>query len=344
MKPSVNKLLMPKFSHIYIEERAFSYPDTENILSRFPQAAKIPIGHYKDIFSRHNQNYRLQKQSQNLILAVKEPPFLYPGALVCQDFGNHHFYYTSPVLNCLYDCEYCYLQGMYPSANLVVFVNTEDFFREIDTRLADHPLYLSISYDTDLLALEPLLGLCERWIQFTHERPLLTIEIRTKSAAFKSICHLPPSDRIILAWTLSPEPIAADYEHGTPPLKKRLKALKKAGELGWKLRLCFDPLIYVPNWQEYYQEAVAQTFQTLSKTTITDASIGVFRVSSGYLKKMRRQSPESLILHYPYESDQGVCHYGKDLSYEMTAFMKQQLKPYLSEKQLFLWSEHIKED
>ena len=36
------------------------------------------------------------------------------------------------MFNCIYDCDYCYLQGMYPSANIVVFVNHEDFFDAVD--------------------------------------------------------------------------------------------------------------------------------------------------------------------------------------------------------------------
>ena len=35
-------------------------------------------------------------------------------------------------MNCVFDCEYCYLKGMYPSANLVVFVNLEDIFAEVE--------------------------------------------------------------------------------------------------------------------------------------------------------------------------------------------------------------------
>lgn len=35
------------------------------------------------------------------------------------------------MMNCIFDCEYCYLKGMYPSGNLVVFVNLEDILRSL---------------------------------------------------------------------------------------------------------------------------------------------------------------------------------------------------------------------
>ena len=36
------------------------------------------------------------------------------------------------MLNCIYDCNYCFLQGMFNSANYLVFVNYEDYFKEIE--------------------------------------------------------------------------------------------------------------------------------------------------------------------------------------------------------------------
>ena len=59
-------------------------------------------------------------------------------------------------MNCIYDCEYCYLKGMYQSAHLVIFVNLEDIFAEVKKIIAQHEMYLCVSYDTDLLALEEI--------------------------------------------------------------------------------------------------------------------------------------------------------------------------------------------
>ena len=57
--------------------------------------------------------------------------FFYEGAPVCQDFGNTNFYYCSTMMNCIYDCSYCYLKGMYPSGHMVLFVNIEDTWKNL---------------------------------------------------------------------------------------------------------------------------------------------------------------------------------------------------------------------
>lgn len=111
-----------------METRALSHPRTIQLLKHFSKAKIIEIKHYKDVFNRRHQNFIVQKNSPALILALKEEPFLYPGAPVCQNFNQKYFYYTSCVMNCIFDCQYCYLQGMYPSANLVFFCESRGYF------------------------------------------------------------------------------------------------------------------------------------------------------------------------------------------------------------------------
>ena len=41
--------------------------------------------------------------------------------------------------NCLYDCSYCFLQGLYSSADYVVFVNYEDFLEDIIQKSKENP-------------------------------------------------------------------------------------------------------------------------------------------------------------------------------------------------------------
>ena len=141
--------------------------------------------HYKDVFCRSRQDYVRQHAAQNLILAAKHGELLYPGAPVCQNFGNEHFYYTSCVMNCVFDCEYCYLKGMYPSANLVVFVNLEDIFCGSGKRDLPRTRSTCACPTTRiLLALEHLTGYAARWIEFVRRMNTggqrLRIELRTK--------------------------------------------------------------------------------------------------------------------------------------------------------------------
>ena len=244
---SVEYSLWNNFSHLYIENAAFDYPFTQRVRDRFPNAQVIEIEDYKTVFSRPKQHFQAQKGSMKLILAVKKDRFLYDGSGHSQNFSLKNFYYNTLMINCVYNCDYCYLQGMYPSANIVAFVNLEDYFLATSRGIRDRgkpsqPFYLCISYDTDLLAFESIIPYCQAWIEFVHKQSDLLVEIRTKSAAYRSISKLFPTEQVILAWTLSPETVVKHYEHGTPPLRNRLDAAKSAMDDGWPVRLCFDPI------------------------------------------------------------------------------------------------------
>lgn len=325
------------FSHIYIESEAYAYKETRHILSQFPNAKTIQIGHYKDVFCRRNQQYVQQKQAPSLILAVKKQNLIYKGAPVCQDFGNKHFYYTSNIMNCVFDCEYCYLQGMYPSGHIVIFVNIQDIFDEVEKLLKKHPVYLCISYDTDLLAMESITGYGKTWIDFATKHPDLTIEIRTKCSNYHLLTQIKPIPNVILAWTISPEPIIAAWEHKTASMEKRLSAAKKAAEDGWRIRLCFDPILYCHDWKSLYRDMVTKTFCDLKTDQVFDVSIGVFRVSKDYLKRMRKLRPASSVLQYPFAIEAGVYDYGKDLSLEMIHYVKSIVEEYVPEDKIFIW-------
>ena len=111
---------------IYVEEDVLDHPRTHAISERHPSAVKIPISRYGEVFNRNQQSFRLQKRKPSLIVAAKRPPHVL-SAPDGYGIGSHQNYYFSHVLNCLYDCRYCFLQGMYRSAHYVVFVNYEDF-------------------------------------------------------------------------------------------------------------------------------------------------------------------------------------------------------------------------
>ena len=74
-------------------------------------------------------------------------------------------------------------------------------------------IYLCVSYDADLVAIESLTGFVREWIAFTKKHENLTIEIRTKSGRCDLWSNYEACDRVIIAYTVSPQRVAAEYEH-----------------------------------------------------------------------------------------------------------------------------------
>lgn len=337
MKNLKDNYFNPFFSHIYVEKSVRNHVRTQKILTKFPSAEMIEIQHYKDVFCRSRQNHPLQHRSQKLILAARQGSLLYEGAPVCQSFGNQYFYYVSCVMNCIFDCEYCYLKGMYPSANIVVFVNLEDIFAEVERMLKNHPVYLCVSYDTDLLALEQIIGYAQEWYVFAAKHNNLKIEIRTKCANSSFVHSVTPTPRVIYAFTLSPQTVIEAFEHHTPSLTERLSCAAELIRAGCPVRLCFDPMIYVPDWQQHYEKMLEQIYHMIDMKKIVDVSVGTFRISQDYLKNMRKQEPDSAVIWFPFQKEDGYCHYPDELMEQMEYFLTQRLEEQIPKENIFRW-------
>ena len=302
---------LPDFSHIYIESKAQGFNLTKKCIRNFPKAKIIEISDYKSIFNRPRQDFQTQKQSMKLILAIKKPPYIYKGTDILQDGGYKNFYYNTPMLNCLYNCSYCFLQGMYSSANIVVFVNEIDMQAAVKNEIVkrvhkDQPLMLSISYNTDLMAFENILPITKNWIQFAKLNLDLNLEIRTKSGLYHSIKDIESSDQIVLAWTLSPDKVVRKYELNTPPLSKRISAIKLALKDGWKVRLCFDPILYYNNWENDYLELFNKVKSSLNLDQVLDITVGTFRMSNDYFNRIRKSKPNSGLFYQNYKNENGI--------------------------------------
>ena len=338
--PEINKKkisLNNRFSHIYVEKKILDNKNTLEILSKFKDAKIIEIDNYKEIFSSNNQDFHLQKLGQNLILASNKPNMIYEGAVVCEDFENDNFYYTSSIINCIYDCEYCYLQGVYSSGNIVIFVDIEKVFEEVEELYNKlKSLYLCVSYDTDLLAIENICAFSEKWYNFIKDKKDLKIELRTKSENIDKFLNLDVLDNFIIAFTLSPEEIALKNEKYTANFKNRVKAIKELQNKGWKVRICIDPLIYTDDFEKNYSEMIEYLFSEIDKNKVIDVSIGVFRTSKEYLKKMRNQNKKSEILYYPFECVNGVYTYSDKLKSYMIDFIKEKFLKYININKIYI--------
>ncbi|HAK58299.1 MAG TPA: DNA repair photolyase [Lachnospiraceae bacterium] len=321
-----------RITDIYIERAALDRPMTERIRGYFSKTVDKEHTHtvdsYKDVFYHPSDG-------RALILAVKRDHFVMKGAPVCQSFDEEHFYYTSSVMNCIYDCEYCYLKGMFPSSHMVIYVDPEDTFAEVDELLKKHRVYLCISYDTDLMAIESMTGCISLWNDYVSSREGLRIECRTKCARTDIWDRLTPNDSFIYAYTLSPDPVINAHEHGTPSLTERLDCIKAAIERGFTVRLCFDPMIYMPGWKDIYRDMFAKVKKSIELDRIRDVSIGSFRISDSYLRSMRKKLPGSALIRFPFDNAGGVYRYPSYIADEMISLAYDELSGEISPDKIF---------
>ncbi|MBM4207181.1 MAG: DNA photolyase [Gammaproteobacteria bacterium] len=322
---------------IYIEDAVRSHPRVQAIVARYADARVIHCERYGEIFNPKAQNFRLQKQKPALILAEKHKNFVLPTP-ASYGIGAQNNYYFSHMLNCLYDCRYCFLQGMYQSAHFVLFINYEDFqdgIRAVCQNNADQAVHFFSGYDCDSLALEPVSGFAEAFLPFFAQLPNAWLELRTKSTQTRSLLNRTPLPRCIVAFSLSPDELAGKLEHKAPPLQRRLEAINKLQKQGWLIGLRFDPVIYQSNYQQQYNTLFQQVFSLIDLELLHSVSLGLFRLPESFFKNMLKLYPDEKLFASPLQQHGGMMSYRQELEQNMMQYCTEQLLTYIPSNKLF---------
>lgn len=323
---------------IYLEKNIAHHPRTVRILQQFNEKNIhiIECNHYKEVFNPKSQNFRIQKQQPALILAEKKGTRVFPSPPGF-GIGGEKNYYFSHMLNCLYDCRYCFLQGMYSSANYVVFVNYEDFMNEIIhiSQAADSPVYFFSGYDCDSLAYEPVTHFIKEFLPFFQPLKNAVLELRTKSTNIKTLLQQEPFAHCVVAFSMTPEEISRDVEHKVPPLPKRLQAMQEVAEKGWRIGLRFDPLIHHPEFTSLYQNLIASIFQRISAKHLHSISIGPLRFPEKMYQKIVKLYPQDALLAHPLYRQGNVFSYRDKVEQSMKNYIYDLLKKHVDQTLLF---------
>ncbi len=322
--------------NIYIEETVKNHPKTEEILRRFPNATTTACEHYGNIFNNTSQNFRLQKIQPSLILAKKhnnrvlETPEGY-------GIGGSHNYYFSHMLNCLYDCRYCFLQGMYRSAHYVVFVNYEDFINDIETTSKKHnlPSWFFSGYDCDSLAMEPVTGFMDYALDRFSIMQKAHLEIRTKSTQIRTLLDRPALDNTVIAYSFTPEEIAEKHEHKVPSVSKRINAAAKLQQAGWNIGLRLDPLIDTPTFQQDYAALLGQLFNRLDAERIHSISYGAFRLPKDFFKRIVKLYPREELFAGELTENSPMVSYPETKEQQHRQYLENELAKYIDGSKIF---------
>lgn len=321
---------------LYIEHDVAEHPRVLEIQRRFPKVPRIPIHRYGQVFNRGGQSFRLQKRRPSLILAQKVGQRVLPTPPGYGIGGERNFYF-SHMLNCLYDCRYCFLQGMYRSAHYVLFVNYEETYDDIAALTAEssEPSWFFSGYDCDSLAFEGVSGFVASALPVFRRLSTAHLELRTKSLHLRPLLDSEAWERCVVAFSLTPQEVSEEWEHGVPQLSRRLQAMSALQERGWPIGLRFDPLIYSEDFQRRYQRLFQQVFEHLRGEAVHSVSFGPFRLPTGFFKRLEKQHGDAALLAGPLEQVDGMVSYRRDLEAQMVAWVQQELRAYVPEEVFF---------
>lgn len=304
---------------------------------QFPQAEQILCERYGDLFNRRAQNFRLQKRNPAVVLGHKHEGIVLdiPNGF---GIGGERNFYFSHMLNCVYDCRYCFLQGMYQSAHYIIFVNFEDFEEALVASARADPVrqshYFS-GYDCDSLAFDHVTEFVDYFRPVFERLDNAWLELCTKSVQIRSLEQRTPTERVIVAFSLSPADVVDAFEHKTPTLERRIAAMARLAELGWKLGIRFDPLIYHDAYQRSYSTLFEHVFSRISVRQVHSVTLGVLRFPKEMFNRIVHLYPDERLFAGPLETGSAHVSYRHDLQREMHDFCRHALLRLIPEEMLF---------
>ncbi len=288
------------WNKIYVEEDLIESPRVQSILGKLNQSP-ILIKNFDDIWGKSKKPYLHKRDSLNLFLAHKKGQLLKlaPDAYGTQ--GEPHYYFIH-AYNCIYECQYCYLQGYFNSPDIVLFVNHEEIIQKMQETLDAHPegrVWFHAGEFSDSLALTHLTGELELYHEFCQRNPRAMIELRTKSVNTKELLKLAPLSNFIVSFSLSPQKMGKTIDLKTPSTAARMKVMDELNQKGFSLAAHFDPIIYQEDFKQQYFELL-KTLQDLKLTQkLLYLSLGVVRFTKDVYREVERNYPDSPIHSTP---------------------------------------------
>lgn len=280
------------FNTVYLEKEIENHFRVQEILKKISFHRVISIDRYSEIFNRKNQDFLIQKKNPALILAKKYGKFIQK--IKPQSGILENNYYFSPLLNCPFDCEYCFLKGFFRSAFFVLFVNYEDFKEEIDK--VDTSFFFS-GYDSDSLALDHITELFFQYYEW-FKKSTNFIELRTKSINIQNLLKKEPIKNMVIAFSLNTKKIVNRFERA-PDLSQRLNAISTLSKLGWQIGIRFDPLILYEGCEKDYIQLFEEVFSIGDLHSIT---LGALRYPKSCFKNFYERE-KNILLSNLFEHD-----------------------------------------
>lgn len=212
------------------------------------------------------------------------------------DYGPHfpeQSFAVKEALGCPLECEYCFVKSHF-TEDIIIYTNTDKIISEmkwVSEKYGDGIKFYLGEFSEPLIvgrysdALSDILSFV-RWKK-------VSIEIRTKWSDLTLLEGVEPVETAVIAWSFIPERVRVQVEKGTPSIQERIEALSKAKEIGWKVGVRLEPLVYYESWEEDYEELLKDLCDVVEGM---DIGMGPLRLTSKIKERIHRLHPDSILL------------------------------------------------
>ena len=294
-------------SEIIIHEAVREDPITKHILSQctdlelsvkyVPNSKPETIRDASEMLSREHDSILHSIGTGKFVMHIAEASNTVLDTFVMEDPRMMCPEFEKLVLSsngCFYNCDWCFLKGTYRANQNYITVRVQyDKIKNMLTKrlkTATAPVMFDTGEMADSLSMEHLTKSGQELIPWFAEQEHGRMYMLTKSTNVEPILKLKHNKHTVLAWSINATIVSNWFELGAPKPLERLHAAKLAQKAGYPIRIRLDPIIPVPNWQQYYSGIIKSIFEEIKPERIT---LGTLRFE-GQFYRMR-----DVILSHP---------------------------------------------
>ena len=275
-------MFLPK--QILYEKNVENYELGRELLEKYKDIPKMIIENHNNIPEmRGKQNCEFVDMKKNLIIGIRKTHKFVPN----HKTSDFLVPYTSS--GCTAMCMYCYLVCNYNKCSyLRLFVNREDMLSKIIkvANQSDKELTFEIGSNSDLILENTITNNLEWTIPKFAQNNKGYLTFPTKFDMVESILNLEHNNRVIVRMSVNPSIIIQKVELGTSSLEKRVEAVNKLKDAGYKVGILIAPIILIDNWQDKYEKLIIYLKEKLNDNVKKDVFFELIFMTYSYVHKM----------------------------------------------------------
>jgi spore photoproduct lyase len=315
------------FDRLFIESDCLNHSTSQKIIKQTGLSPET-IDTVENFWGKKQKPYLDKRTNLNLYIGKKRGTKIKEAPPAYGTRDDLHYYFIH-AYNCIYECQYCYLQGYFKTPDIVLFINHDEIIFEMEELLktkTNQKIWFHAGEFSDSLALSHLTGELDLYHDFLSRNPNARIELRTKSANIKSLLHLAPIPNLFVSYSLASEESSKIYDLKTPGIKARLKSMGELSRLGFHLGVHLDPIIFSQNIENEYFELIQSLKSEVLIDQIAYISLGVVRFTKEVYSEVEKNYPQSP-LHATtlIKSFDHKVRYPKPMRFRIMNFIKTEL-------------------
>ena len=322
---------------IFFEKNIQEYELGKQLLEKYKEVPKIEIENHNNIEEMRNKsNKEFIDMKRNLIIGVRKTHKFVEN----HKTSDYLVPYTSS--GCTAACMYCYLVCNYNKCSyLRIFVNREEMMEKIirTSEKSEKELTFEIGSNSDLILENTITGNLPWTIENFKNSKKGTLTFPTKFDMVEDLLNIDHQGKVIIRMSVNPELIINKVEFGTSRLRKRIEAINKLKEAGYKVGILIAPVILVDNWKTLYTELIKQLSMQLTENVKRDLFFEIIFMTYSYVHtKINEQAFPDAINLYDKEMmtgrGKGKYMYKKDIRNEAEIFLRQQMNKYFPKNEI----------